>query len=1053
MSAKISVICKEMREIELDNVNLRPEKRPNSELQTSLETSKSKKQIKIEDNISSPSITNNSVHLNHSKNCSKFKSSTGNNNINASNTGHRPVTSCTHCRQHKIKCNASENFPAPCSRCDRMGLHCEINPQFRPKKGSQLQKLRHDVDELKVKIEYLIRNEKILTDILQQSSSGQLLLKAIKEGNFYQNQVNSHKGSIQTYLSGNPHLSRDKQTNIGNNNQHRMDGHQTEPNSSVSNHVPNMNDEVSKTISSESLSGPTSTKINKELIPSILSTNTPKIEHEISAFNSTSDVLVNMKSLHKEDKEKNQINVLGNTLPSSNVDITEFILGDVHLCSKRADELHQLFMTRYLPYFPIMCSNSATELYTQSQFLFWTVMLTACLSDPEPILYNKLAALIKQLAIETCWIRTPRSTHISQALLILCNWTLPNQKVLDDCSYRFVGLAKSLSFQLGLHRGKFMTEFTRTQTSMPDAEKWRSRAWLGIFFAEQCWASILGLPPTFQTDYLIEKAIVGDDDELPKRFRQFICLASFQAKLCNSMGSSVNSPDGLINAKDRASSLEVLEDDLFKLDEKLKFDEDIVVEIYYLYVKLMICCFAFLPETPIDDQIKYATKAYLSATRIVTLLTKILETRQLIELPIYIRQSATYAAMILFKLQLTSLLTDNYLDSARQSVVTIHRLYRNQLTAWATSVENDISRTACVLEKLNFVLITHPEVFIEKEGIISRMRSHLTGTLFYDLVWCIHEARRRQLDPEYYQEILKKSKKNTEQAFTENSTVPKRKLFPLPFYNQISKEDFETITQTTPGGTTVTTLVPTKNAIKQARQLARIQGDSNGHIKYINGIPISMLDATGSVNTESTKGEEIISDNTSTNPSFLVAAQLQKGNEISTNSNLSINKSISVDTNNSLTVPSATVSQHSMNDSLYTRYHDSKTNSSGVLSNNTKSLFTMNNSLQPNALLNHSLSNNSRTSTSSLTTLSSPTSSIEVYPNFNIFLNTNGNIGDSSRPNNEQRVINNLPSSMHSHQLSELDNFFLQQSAGWIEGNSNHDDFLGWFDMNMAPEF
>ncbi|GMF01270.1 unnamed protein product [Ambrosiozyma monospora] len=48
--------------------------------------------------------------------------------------GHRPVTSCTHCRQHKIKCNASERFPNPCSRCERMDLKCEIDPQFRPKK-------------------------------------------------------------------------------------------------------------------------------------------------------------------------------------------------------------------------------------------------------------------------------------------------------------------------------------------------------------------------------------------------------------------------------------------------------------------------------------------------------------------------------------------------------------------------------------------------------------------------------------------------------------------------------------------------------------------------------------------------------------------------------------------------------------------------------------------------------------------------------------------------------------------------------------------------------
>ena len=68
-------------------------------------------------------------------------------------TGHRPVTSCTFCRQHKIKCNASERFPGACLRCEKMNLKCEIDPQFRPKKGLQIQTLKLDVNDLKAKME------------------------------------------------------------------------------------------------------------------------------------------------------------------------------------------------------------------------------------------------------------------------------------------------------------------------------------------------------------------------------------------------------------------------------------------------------------------------------------------------------------------------------------------------------------------------------------------------------------------------------------------------------------------------------------------------------------------------------------------------------------------------------------------------------------------------------------------------------------------------------------------------------------------------------------
>ncbi|CDO95017.1 unnamed protein product [Kluyveromyces dobzhanskii CBS 2104] len=1013
----------------------------------------------------------------------------------AANAGHRPVTSCTHCRQHKIKCNASEKFPSPCSRCERMGLHCEIDPQFRPKKGSQLQSLRNDVDELKVKIEYLTRNESLIAKALRQSNMGQNLLQAIKSVDYSyrvagptQGQVTKNKISVQTFLTNEPQLLQDSQTTTN----------PTSSNNSKagtpagSDHSPaSMNSGNHISSKPQLLNDSVPTNNTKDRLPPVLQIALKRLSQQGSSSSpqNSSPTTAAHSPPTKGISDKQHIVATTNAmplLPSPHANIDEFVIGDVHISIEKATELHDIFVARFLPYFPIMQSNSATELYSQSQLLFWTVILTASLSDPEPTMYNKLSSLIKQLAIETCWIRTPRSTHISQALLILCNWPLPNQKVLDDCSYRFVGLAKSLSFQLGLHRGKFMTEFTRTQTSMPEAEKWRTRTWLGIFFAEQVWASILGLPPTSETDYLIEKARLGDDDELPPILRKLICLANFQGKLCNVMGSSVVSPDGLMDARERAGSLAILERELERLDVKLKFEEDAAVEIYFLYIKLMICCFAFLPETPTEDQTKYVTEAYLCATKIITLLTKLLETQQLIELPIYIRHSATYSALILFKLYLTPLLLDKYVDSARQSIVTVHRLYRNQLTAWAASVENDISRTASVLEKLNFVLVTHPEVFIEEEGIISRMRSHLTGTLFYDLVWCVHEARRRQMDPNYDTEA---AKQNKEKWFKN-----RRKLYPLPFYNQISKEDFETITQTTPGGTTVTTLVPTKNAIKQAKQLAQSQGDQSGPVTHINGIPLSMLDETGSVNIEgllagtnlelaSEQGTVLDAQpkNTSGIDSKTATTDPSKFNVplVFTKNVRSVSKTDKPPPTTTKFVSTPAIS------SAYTAPENPAANytktSASILTGDPNSLFSMNNSLQANIQLNKTLAaDTTATVNSNVPNSAAPANSLEVanfngltrspetssYTNLNVFYNApnpaaNMNtLYSSAVPNQSQLIpgplsvqqvnVSTLPS---GNANSELDDFFLRQSAGWIEGNSSNDDFLGWFDINMAPEF
>lgn len=741
---------------------------------------------------------------------------------NSKQTGHRPVTSCTFCRQHKIKCNASENYPNPCQRCTKMGLKCEIDPEFRPKKGSQIQSLKSDVDDLKSKIEMLTKNETLLTQALNQHNLN--YLQQQQSADVFGNSQIYNATSMQRPIG----LGSDYSTNSNDTpgNFHSDNS----PHSFASGFA-----HVNKTNLSpgSDLQG---TQILNDSIPSHSSASLANILQE-NSDNSPSDKKFDSHTANK------------------NIDyapMSEFVVGDVCLPLQKANELHDRFKSKHLPFLPIIELTSATELYHKSQLLFWSVILTAALSEPEPTLYMSLASLIKQLAIETCWIRTPRSTHVIQSLIILSIWPLPNEKVLDDCSYRFIGLAKNLSLQLGLHRGgEFIQEFSRTQTSLgPDAELWRTRTWLAVFFCEQFWSSVLGLPPLINTtDYLLENARV--DQSLPKNFRCLISLSIFQCKLVNVMGISVTRPDGLLEPLNRAGSLNILDRELERLKFKLHIEDGSPIEIYYLYVKLMICCFAFLPGTPIEDQVKYVSSAYLSATRIITITSQMISSNSilLVELPIYVRQAMTYSVLLLFKLHLSRYLIDTYVDSARQLIVTVHRLLRNTLSSWK-DLQNDISRTAKVLENLNIVLYTYPEVFISENSeigssIITRMRSHLTASLFYDLVWCIHEARRRTLNDKTNPQPKKDNKEEYIEDNDDSGTFSnQRKPLPLPFYNQITKDDFKTITTTTPNGTTVTTLVPTDQALTQAKLNANAKGFDKP--LKINGIPIAMLEATGS---------------------------------------------------------------------------------------------------------------------------------------------------------------------------------------------------------------
>jgi hypothetical protein len=772
----------------------------------------------------------------------------------ARQSGHRPVTSCTFCRQHKIKCNANENYPNPCIRCHRLNLKCEIDPEFRPKKGSQILSLKSDVDELKSKIELLSKNEHLLTQALSQHN----LLQ--------------QKGGV-----------------IGANGQ--PDGFTAHRDLNSLESTPNFS--------------PINDALESNLHP--------------------------IQLVLKENSDNSPRDSLGSNYKK----MDEFVLGDVKLTLDKANELHDNFMKRNLPFLPIISSRSATELYHRSQLLFWTVILTASLHEPEPTLYMTLASLIKQLAIETCWLKTPRSTHVIQALLILAIWPLPNEKVLDDCSYRFIGLAKNLALQLGLHRGGgFIKEFTRTQ--VPDAETWRTRSWLAIFFCEQFWSSVLGLPPSINsTDYLLENARI--DQSLPKDFRCLISLSIFQSKLINVMGVSVTRPDGLLEPSNRAASLNILDRELERLKFKLDIVEGSGIEMYHLYIKLMICCFSFLPGTPIEDQVKYVSSAYLSATRIITIASKLIgDQMALIELPIYMRQAITYSVLMLFRLHLSRYLLDKYVDSARQSIVTVHRLLRNTISSWK-DLKNDISRTAKALENLNIVIYTYPDIFLndEMEGsIITRMRSHLTASLFYDLIWCVHEGRRRTL-------LDKGEPPQPVNGLT-------RKIAPLPFYNQITKDDFKTLMSTTPNGTTITTLVPTDRAMTAARNNA-----GENEPLEINGIPLSMLEATGSIkDTFKFENPSEILDQQKPDPSIAQATPLP------------------------------------------------------------------------------------------------PQSFIDLFPRP---IAPQGLIESDVLPMQQEQLQQQQPSNVIDQfgVSQQLDNFFQQQSNGWLNNNDNEDDFLGWFDVNV----
>ena len=513
----------------------------------------------------------------------------------------RPVRSCTHCRQQKIRCNALETFPAPCTRCSKMDRKCVVDPFFKPQKGGQVQSLRDDISSLKQQLAALQRKNSTFSSDMESSVSptaahdsgpgtvGSGISEELTDRQQHVNSshlhdnmfnVSAHQRSIANLIGTDAKSTRSSDySSASTSPSSSTTGSTTVHNASIEaqNYSPNI-DSNSRVLFGDSL--PNKQQIlhlHKKKQQQQQSPHQPKNHFSEPMISQSTPPIASHEGAETARSPSSYIdtNRPGDKIPEDHIHSrqtstaaaspgnSDYIMGDVRLPFDKAEELHKRFMTQYLPFLPIIQSNSAAELYRQSQLLFWTVCLTASLSEPVPDLYNSLCSLIKQLAIETCWIQTPRSTHIVQALLILGNWPLPNEKVLDDCSYRFITLAKSLAMQLGLHRGKFIYEFSRTQVSLPDAEKWRTRTWIAIFIAEQVWCANLGLPPNMPMDYLLEES--RTDASLPKPFRSLACLAIFCSKLVNLLGASVTSPDGTLEPKNRFSTLGILEQELDRL--------------------------------------------------------------------------------------------------------------------------------------------------------------------------------------------------------------------------------------------------------------------------------------------------------------------------------------------------------------------------------------------------------------------------------------------------------------------------------------------------------
>lgn len=116
-------------------------------------------------------------------------------------------------------------------------------------------------------------------------------------------------------------------------------------------------------------------------------------------------------------------------------------------------------------------------------FLFWTVMLTAMRGK------SNFQDRFKPLAEEVCNMAygcarpTNANFHSMQALLLLCYWNPPFDRIANDPSLSFISMATQIGLRLGLHRPDYTSDFDVKSCVTEDMRIFSRITWVVCFIS------------------------------------------------------------------------------------------------------------------------------------------------------------------------------------------------------------------------------------------------------------------------------------------------------------------------------------------------------------------------------------------------------------------------------------------------------------------------------------------------------------------------------------------------------------------------------------------
>uniref|UniRef100_A0A060T4K7 ARAD1A18414p n=1 Tax=Blastobotrys adeninivorans TaxID=409370 RepID=A0A060T4K7_BLAAD len=428
---------------------------------------------------------------------------------------------CIECRQQKVRCDAHERWPGPCSRCAKKKSECVLQPEFkRTSKRRRLEQVEREMEDLKRSLE-IQEHEK------RKIVSGSLLeLSNPGAGSSAPYSMASREGSVSA--TGNGVVTGRNGTPPP---QTRSWHHNLPEPSYIPKEYERANSMVTPTLSEEDL------KCSPKTIESLTLTSETIKNLFVEFVNKYHPFLPVVDVSRGPERIYRQCPSLFWTIMA--------------VASRRYDKDGEL-MLKLAP------------------------LLKTCLSE---ITISPTTRFISGESNEPFF--NVASVYSVQSFLIYTMWPPLTSSISADSSWNMAGIATFSAIRVGLHCPGYAKDFGRIKADNPIYPKISEqiRTWTCCNIVAQTVATVFGFPSFTSFDASVVSACNSDSEiDIPEQIRQMMAIQHLESEIERTLNSNLQDPLGLADISERLSliqlmarKLDTLELNLGRLDDIRRF--------------------------------------------------------------------------------------------------------------------------------------------------------------------------------------------------------------------------------------------------------------------------------------------------------------------------------------------------------------------------------------------------------------------------------------------------------------------------------------------------